>query len=118
MKNLHIVNSDKFVLPYIKFINKYFDKDEHIFLVVQKNINDEFEVKYSNVNYVLDKTINFKMVRKMYQSKNIYLHGLFNGKIVTMLFLNPILLKKCNWIIWGGDLYRYQSPIRTFKGKV
>ncbi|GGY06579.1 hypothetical protein GCM10007160_37680 [Litchfieldella qijiaojingensis] len=32
-----------------------------------------------------------------------------------LLFLNPWVLKKCYWVIWGGDLYRYQKPKKRNK---
>ena len=54
----------------------------------------------------------------MYKSDKIIIHGLFNMKLIIALFLQPWLLKKCYWIIWGGDLYKYQEANKTLKFKV
>lgn len=54
----------------------------------------------------------------MYQSERIFLHGMFMHKVVKILFLQPWLLKKCSWIIWGGDLYSYKNKRNTFKSKL
>lgn len=51
-------------------------------------------------------------------TEKIYLHSLFDKNIVLVLFLNPWLLKKCKWIIWGGDLYRYRQERKTLKSKL
>ena len=54
----------------------------------------------------------------MYMAKKIYLHGLFNPHLVLILFLQPWLIKKCNWMIWGGDLYYYKSREKDFKSNL
>jgi len=54
----------------------------------------------------------------MYQSERIFLHGLFMHKVVKILFLQPWLLKKCSWIIWGGDLYSYRNEKNTLKSRL
>ncbi|MBC8303659.1 MAG: TDP-N-acetylfucosamine:lipid II N-acetylfucosaminyltransferase [Pelagibacterales bacterium] len=35
----------------------------------------------------------------------IILHGLFLSSLITSLFFQPWLLKKCYWVMWGGDFY-------------
>jgi dTDP-N-acetylfucosamine:lipid II N-acetylfucosaminyltransferase len=35
--------------------------------------------------------------------------------VVIIFFLQPWLLKKSNWIIWGGDLYWYRYRKKEFK---
>jgi dTDP-N-acetylfucosamine:lipid II N-acetylfucosaminyltransferase len=46
---------------------------------------------------------------KAYQADKIILHGLFEKKVLYALFLQPWLLKKCAWMIWGNDLYVYRK---------
>src|SRR5690606_38136182 len=46
------------------------------------------------------------------------LHGLFNPKILLILFLMPWQLKKCYWVMWGGDLYVYQFGEKNWKWRV
>ncbi|QIZ66040.1 TDP-N-acetylfucosamine:lipid II N-acetylfucosaminyltransferase [Geobacillus subterraneus] len=65
-----------------------------------------------------DFTSLFTLINSMYKCEKIFLHGLFNFKIVFLLFLQPWLLKKSNWIVWGGDLYHYKFRKRNFKSDV
>jgi dTDP-N-acetylfucosamine:lipid II N-acetylfucosaminyltransferase len=118
MKNLHIQNTDKFIEPYINFINKHFNPDFHLFAVITSNKSDRFNSKHENIHYIYKKLSRLLMLLKyMYKSERIFLHGLFNIKIVLILFLQPWLLKKCSWIVWGGDLYKYRRPNVTLKQK-
>jgi hypothetical protein len=45
----------------------------------------------------------------MHRAEKIILHGLFNGHLIYMLVLQPWLLRKCCWVIWGGDLYLHEA---------
>lgn len=118
MRFLHLIPNEKFTEPYIEFVNNNFEVSDHLFLILGKGIGAEITLR-NNV-----KTINkdFKslvlLVQNMYKSKKIYLHGLFYPSIVLMLFLQPWLLKKNYWIIWGGDLYGYNREKKKIKSKL
>ncbi|MFC0013752.1 MULTISPECIES: TDP-N-acetylfucosamine:lipid II N-acetylfucosaminyltransferase [Allobacillus] len=116
MENLHIANTDKFVEPYIQFVNKYFDSRQHTFLIFESKDYGEFINEYNNVYYICKKKDFVKMIMKLNKSDHIYLHGLFDSRIVALLYLQPWLLRKCSWIVWGGDLYRYKEKINSLKG--
>lgn len=45
---------------------------------------------------------------KMHRADKIILHGLFDIKLIFILFFTPWLLKRCYWVVWGGDLYVYK----------
>lgn len=126
MKNLHIMHNDKFNKTYIEFINKEFGLKEHVFLFIRGFESEKIEIpKFENVEIGIEdgnkikKLLNWFILfqKKVYKSKKIYLHGLFNPAVIFFLFLQPWLLKKCNWIIWGGDLYSYQTSKLTLKSK-
>lgn len=38
---------------------------------------------------------------------SVILHELTTNRLVTHLFINPKLSRRCSWVIWGGDLYHY-----------
>ena len=38
-------------------------------------------------------------------AKKIILHGLWRDKVDILLYFNKKLLKKCYWVMWGGDFY-------------
>lgn len=118
MKNLHITNTDKFIQPFIEFIDTYFNPEFHTFAVILDKDDKRFKESFQNVQYINNNYNMLRLVKILYKYDRIYLHGLFNMKVILILFLQPWLLKKCSWIIWGADLYRYQRSNTTLKSKV
>jgi len=57
------------------------------------------------------------MLKELYLSKRIILHGLFSKYIIFLLFFQPWLLLKCNWVIWGADLYPFNISTKTLVNK-
>jgi dTDP-N-acetylfucosamine:lipid II N-acetylfucosaminyltransferase len=108
---LHVCQMDKFIPPFVDFVNQVYGTKDHEFWVFGRKVNLN-EVDGNNVvrsfggvkqllYYVL-------LVLKLHRSQKIILHGLFNIRIVFMLFFMPWLLRKCYWVVWGGDLYFYE----------
>jgi hypothetical protein len=123
VRYLHIMSNDKFEGPCIEFLARNFDINEHIFVFIgELKHNKYIEEKYKNnilkIKNKKDIVNILRFIKSTYKSKKIFLHGLFYEKIVQFLFFQPWLLKKCNWVIWGGDLYFYQKPKITIKQKV
>ncbi|MEH7386576.1 TDP-N-acetylfucosamine:lipid II N-acetylfucosaminyltransferase, partial [Bacillus sp. JJ1521] len=116
VKKLHIMPNEKFTELYIEFINNHFDASEHLFLIIGKGINAEITAR-KNVKNIYLKDIKglINLIKELNKSKKVFLHGLFMNKIVMLLFLQPWTIKKCNWIIWGGDLYKYSSRNESVK---
>lgn len=114
---LHIFNYDKFTEPYIEFIDKNFDINQHIFFIVG---NSEYYINKNRKNVFMSDGISSIpfIISKMNSSDKIIIHGLFNRNIVLLLFSQPWLLKKCNWVIWGGDLYCYRNPKKKIRSKL
>jgi hypothetical protein len=54
----------------------------------------------------------------MHQAEKIIFHGLFEIKVVQVLWAMPWLLKKSYWVIWGGDLYTYQFGDKNWKWNI
>lgn len=121
-KILHISGCDKFIPPFVEFIKENFDFKQHEFLLTG-GMSEESLIKAENV-HLAKKTLiarlshYFKVLIKMHQADKVILHGLFDIKLVFILFCTPWLLKKCYWVIWGGDLYVYQLGERNWKWKV
>ncbi len=49
------------------------------------------------------------VVRLLYTSKRIVLHGFTNKYVIMFLAMNPRLHAKCYWSIWGGELYSFKK---------
>lgn len=121
-KIVHITGCDKFIPPFIRFVNEKFNSKEHQFLITngmsQKDLINYENIELSGVSKSKEIIHYVKVLIKMHKAEKIILHGLFNIKLVQILFFMPWLLKKCYWVMWGGDLYTYQIGERTWKWQV
>lgn len=115
-KIVHLMNWDrKFVPNFIDFINQNFSNERHCFVIYGDFANDDVPrganvVVYSSLfKYFLEISCAIGLARK------IILHGLFSSHILCILTLNPWILKKCYWIIWGADLYIHNSKNNNWR---
>lgn len=118
---LHIAGCDKFIPPFIEFVKKHFNFNEHEFLLTNGMATEELK-PHSNVHlakrgYFEQLKHYSRVVIKMHQAPKVILHGLFDLKLVVILFFMPWLLKKCYWVMWGGDLYVYKIGKADWKWK-
>ncbi|MFA5392081.1 MAG: TDP-N-acetylfucosamine:lipid II N-acetylfucosaminyltransferase [Candidatus Paceibacterota bacterium] len=116
VKYLHIFTYVLFIEPYVNFINKNFNSKEHLFLILTNTgkVNLRENVKKISKNF---KSL-FLLIREIYRSEKIFLHGLVYYEIVLIFFLQPWLLKKCNWVVLGVDLYQYKFRKKNFKSNL
>ena len=114
-KIVHILSDSPITKKYIEFMNIAFPSN-HMF------VNLTTTAKYLDMS----KTINFNIkslsglfsfVKLINKKEIIVIHGLFDVKFILLLALQPWLLSKCYWIIWGGDLYAFTKKRDTLKSK-
>lgn len=119
---LHVAKLDKFIPPFIKFINDSFPRKEHEFFL--SGDDDRYKLKYyQNVTFnrkghILSIIYYFRLFPKLIVSKKVVIHGLFDNWLVVLLAFTPFLANKCYWVIWGSDLYQYERPKLKIKTKV
>lgn len=129
MKHIHILTNDKFINRFIKFINNNFNSEEHLFFVFdgvkeselptikEKNIvryiskGNTFKNKYLKylLYFIQLPILYWKLFKFTRKAEKIYFHGLFDPREIMFLYLFKKLLQKSYWIIWGGDLYCYNT---------
>ncbi|WP_206836278.1 TDP-N-acetylfucosamine:lipid II N-acetylfucosaminyltransferase [Marinobacterium iners] len=121
-KILHVCNLEKFIPPFTDFIEDNFSLDDHFFWL--NGDHDKYPVKQYKSNYKVKRTKTgqvkglLKLVQLMQVSEKVILHGLSNSKIILILFFMPWLLKKCYWVMWGGDLYVHKLGEKNLKWKL
>ena len=132
IKFLHIMHNDKFIAPYIEFINKNFKSKEHFFLIIGGFPKSEILWKEYENNFYYEKIIPKNKILKIWEllkffiflnkfcknSNKIYFHGLFGKDKILFLFIFRKYLKKSYWGIWGGDLYSYKNRKKGFLRKI
>ena len=111
---VHLMLNEKFTEPTIQFISDHFEAAQHQFIIIGEGIGANI-TKRPNV---LETPRLFhdirQLTRALYRADKIIIHGLFHRRLVPYLAAQPWLLKKCNWVVWGGDLYWYQTRERTW----
>lgn len=117
-KILHIVGWDKkFVLPFMSLIHKHFDDGRHQFIVYGLVEQSDIPTTVDAVVYRrLQKHI-YGLSKAMHQAEKIIIHGLSSSHLRYILSLQPWLLQKCYWVIWGGDLYAHMAADKNSKWK-
>ena len=114
MLTVHLMHNQKFIMPFINFVNTHFDQGSQLFVIVGGRSESEFPiVRYENV-VVLDRSalrywniLNYFSTLKniLFKSNRIIIHSLYFPRISHFLFINKVFLKKCYWIMCGGDFY-------------
>ena len=106
---IHIIMLEKFTQPFIDIINNNFDKENHYFYIISKN-NAIYDLDRSNKN-MIEATPSNKveslavLLKKLYRSEKIIIHGLNSKVIDIVFFFQPWLLSKSYHVMWGGDFY-------------
>lgn len=104
MSNIvHIIYLDKFSEPYCNFVKSNFNASEHVFITYSEK-NSLYSRDYSDLHLTASLGAYLKAVPKLIKADKIILHGAFSNKVLLFLYLQPWLLKKMDWVIWGKDL--------------
>jgi hypothetical protein len=116
-KILHIGEVDKFTSPLFFWLAKRIDLSNHTLLARVKKFTwpkecDEVLCFRNGISWVLNFIVQANSADK------IIIHGLFDSRIIFLLFLQPWLLKKCYWGIWGGELYAYELDEKTLSWRI
>lgn len=115
---LHLCGWDKkFVLSFRDLIHAHFADGQHKFIVYGPVDQAALPQSIDTVVYgSLLKNV-FALSKAMQHAEKIILHGLFSTHLLYILALQPWLLKKCHWVIWGGDLYVHQAEVKDWRWK-
>jgi len=101
-KVLHIATDQKFLIPFIDIISKYYNINDHKFFLINKK-NERIPHDY--IIFINKRSQIFKILFELNKNKKIILHGLFSNELLTVLFFQPWVLKRCYWAMHGGDFY-------------
>ena len=111
---LHIMHNDKFNEPFIEFIERKFNIEEHCFIFIGGESEEKIKIVKRKNTVVASKEMLkkegllklFKMLKPYFkESDKVFLHGLFTPQVVLFLMLNSKFAAKTSWIVWGADLY-------------
>jgi hypothetical protein len=107
---LHLFHWDKkFAPPFRDLIHEHFADGRHKFLIYGNVEPDALSASPDTVIYHRLLKNFFPITMAMHGAEKIILHGMFDSHLFYMLALQPWLIKKCCWVIWGGDLYFHEA---------
>lgn len=109
MRIVHIMGNDKFAQGYINLINKEFDCDNHLFLLLDfgSNVSYPRMDDLKNVMYISKSCSDlYKIVKYSKKAEKIIFHGLFSKLVMAIICIGGFS-KKTYCALWGGDLYKY-----------
>lgn len=103
-KIVHIMHGEKFDKRFVEFVNRNFNKQEHLFLCSNKSMftNPEWFPVGENV-CALNNLQNVNLA--LPNIEKIICHSLIRDDLIDKFANEPILLKKSYWDMWGLDLY-------------
>lgn len=116
---LHVCNQSPIIVEFVRFAQKHFDLSHHVFLHLGESKKYTID-KYDGINHVFIKKLSqsLTLAKYFYKSDKVILHGLFDARLILFLTLNPWLLHKCYWIIWGADLTFHGNRKQTIKNNL
>lgn len=113
-KVLHIATDQIFLIPFIKIMSKYYNINDHKFFLITKK-NEGPPIDY--VIIINKRSQILKILFELNKNKKIVLHGLFSDELAAVLFFQPWVLKRCYWVMHGGDFY-YPEKQSWMKKKI
>ncbi|WDL75209.1 TDP-N-acetylfucosamine:lipid II N-acetylfucosaminyltransferase [Helicobacter winghamensis] len=100
---LHILSSATHSVRFVEFMQKYFDLKKHKFVYVRPDICKYGLSNFKEVEHIFTLKQQLKLIYLMQKADKIILHGLWRHEVINLLYFQKWLLKKCYWVLWGGD---------------
>lgn len=108
-KYVHLVYNEKFILPFIEFMNKNFNEN-HCFIYIKPNSSFKIPLEYKNVIVVnSSRCLEFDLEKV----EKIFVHSM-SRRALQLLYRKKDLLRLSYWIIWGYDVYGADNHISKY----
>ncbi len=122
MKNLHILPAEKFTKDFIINTNLNFGQENNFFFIIKNNSYNNIELPNDihNVKYVNMENEYFKIFFETLKYEKIFFHNISYAHPILLLLFSLISkkIKKQFWIMWGQDLYCYESKKTNIKYRI
>lgn len=106
---LHVFQMEKFISPFVDFVNHEFDPKRHFF--VGFGHIEKYPCSANNFLFITKNLRGLvRFIWLMSKAEQIILHGMFNKNVNLILFCFFWIQSRTRWVIWGGDLYDYSKP--------
>lgn len=114
MKFVHVIGSGgMYTKDLYEFISTSFPIDEHCF-VTQNDKHDDFAGLRGGGCKVYS-ILSLAGVKVLNTCDYIIAHSLISSRVLSLFAVQPWLIKKLVWIIWGGDIYYRETEPEGLK---
>lgn len=113
---LHIFPKSVFLRSFVEFLDYYFDKSEHYFILLPEchsgtvpypeSFSDFFSIDVKKP--ILQMIFDPKIIKLAYRADKIICHSL-SVSALLLLSTHPFLIRKSVWVVWGYDLYDFRE---------
>jgi len=106
---VHIMPLSSYSKKFINFIGKHFNSTDQVFIYFSRRLPKDETIHNPSVELLsLDNPMNIiTLLSILKKSAHVFVHGLFDPRILFLLSVFRGMLRKSTWILWGGDLYNY-----------
>lgn len=112
MKYAHILGAGgMYTKDFCKMLVDHFDIEEHQFISGDPMHPNYRLARESGCR--VNNTVSIDAIKCLRKCDCVIAHGMINPKVLALFWLWPSLLKKTNWVIWGGDVYDHSDPKRN-----
>lgn len=114
-KILHLAPIEKFIPSFINILHANFSSEQHTIFTLGDFDKYPYKKSKNTVHFRTLKSFKalYYLVSTLHSHDKIILHGLFIHQLTIFLCFMPWLHKKCQWIIWGGDLYYHKLAVKN-----
>ncbi len=120
---IHVFPYEKFARDYINFVNHFFHKSEHLFIIYWKYDKPDLQLDWAEnvyyINHQMDlffQKRNRKLVKAILKSKQIIFHSL-NETTDKISILLPGVCSKSYICFWGYDIYGFRNKVNGWKAR-
>lgn len=98
-----------------KLLSENFNRNEH-YIITGSVDHENFTCIENGCPRI--KTYSLETIKMCYKADFIVIHGFINTKLLYFFLFQPWFLHKCNWIVWGGDIYCHEIKNRKIKDQI
>lgn len=114
---LHVGLMDKFPQQMLMFLDDHGQLDGHYFIAKKVKGQSPPERLSQHMKVCGSIALAWEFVIRGFTADKIIVHSFLCRKTLWLLMLQPWLLKKSCWILWGGDLYAYRERHSSLRAR-
>jgi len=100
------------------FFNTHFDTSSHVFVFRKKALNKTSSLTTGATRTIITTNIwsfLYRVLPLLVWYERIFIHYFTTGPMLFFWLIGQFLLRKTTWVVWGDDVYWYQTRVHSMK---